>query len=718
MTRSKLLAPASSLAPLLLAGSVLLLAACGGPLEPGPAARPQPASPGLAAGPSRAAAALAAPSAAICTGTGAHGAHLGAGIDCASCHPCGGQYGFDNAVTYPGGTTSAGGTITLATATTPTTCMVGCHSPLGSPPTVVAWAAPGPLACTGCHAVGSLVPTHPPVSPSATRADCQACHDTSRHTSGTVTLAPHPASWMVQTDPGFHAYSADRGLQPCQQCHRQDLSGGVTGFSCAQCHDTQDASGATIGWKTNCTMCHGGADNATGAPPKAIWGYASEAVRVGAHTRHVAGSAMAPPFDCNVCHVKPLDALADGHIDLVTGGAVPTAAVTFGDIALPRGAGAPVPAWDRPSARCSNTYCHGATLSGGSLTTPTWTTLDGTQAACGTCHGVPPPPPHPSILGSPPGACGPCHAQTIDTASGAFVPPSQGGKHLDGAVQATVTHDPSWMDQSSTGFHAYSANRGISACTYCHGADLSGDWTLVACSSCHRAGGVASDFATCVACHGGTSNSTGAPPRATWGSTDPMAIGAHTSHVAGLHRLALPLDCSSCHLKPQSVVSGGHVDGKVGVTGYTGSDPKLLASVKDPGFNAGTGTCATSYCHGATLPDGTNRTPLWTKVDGTQAACGTCHGNPPGTGRHSMHALSFGIPCWACHPGTWIQQYDRGRHLNGGTDLNPNGSSYGTFANWSPTAAGAGTLRGTASGCHGGSYYWNGSPPAPRTGCY
>jgi hypothetical protein len=55
-----------------------------------------------------------------------------------------------------------------------------------------------------------------------------------------------------------------------------------------------------------CTGCHGGTDNATGAPPRATTGEtATSSARVGAHTAHVSGGPLALAFDCGECHVKP-----------------------------------------------------------------------------------------------------------------------------------------------------------------------------------------------------------------------------------------------------------------------------------------------------------------------------------------------------------------------------------------------------------------------------
>jgi hypothetical protein len=140
-------------------------------------------------------------------------------------------------------------------------------------------------------------------------------------------------------------------------------------------------------------MCHGGTDNTSGAPPRATWGNAGDPIRVGAHSAHVNGTAIAAPIACAECHVTPTDALSAGHVD---GG---TATVTFGPIASGGGA---TPLWTRGTATCATSYCHGtyqgtfdyffydtwytATYrsTGGA---PQWT--DGPMT-CTSCHGNPP----------------------------------------------------------------------------------------------------------------------------------------------------------------------------------------------------------------------------------------------------------------------------------------------------------------------------------------
>jgi predicted CxxxxCH...CXXCH cytochrome family protein len=212
-------------------------------------------------------------------------------------------------------------------------------------------------------------------------------------------------------------------------------------------------------------MCHGDASRAVGpaAPPRTIYGMGADPIRVGAHQAHLAGSDMAPPFGCNVCHVVPADAFATSHIDQGT------ATVTFGGLAVATSAAAPT--WSRNSATCASTYCHGATLSGGTNTAPVWTGGAG-QATCGSCHGTPPNAPHPAVSSDLPG-CAICHNGTV-AGDGTLIPPSSGGKHLNGAVDAgsleagcASCHGSPPQDGGSSG-HAFHTTLKTVACAVCH----------------------------------------------------------------------------------------------------------------------------------------------------------------------------------------------------------------------------------------------------------
>jgi predicted CxxxxCH...CXXCH cytochrome family protein len=562
-----------------------------------------------------------------CAGPTVHDKHV-ATFRCDVCHPSGAQFGFDLPYTFPRGTTTAGGTL-VRTAGTPPSCTVACHFPNGAAAHAITWDTPGPLACTACHDTARLPSTHPAVTANATRSDCQACHQTTGHTDGTVQLSGHPVAWMDQTNPGFHASSANQGLATCQGCHGADLTGGSAGVSCGSCHDSALPAGVTS-WVRNCTMCHGGTDSQTGAPPKATWGNAGDPIRVGAHTRHLAGSAIAPAFDCGVCHQKPTDAFTTGHID------AGTAQVAFGGIAA---SGAP--AWDRTTATCA-VYCHGATLNaGGTNTAPSWT---GGPVACGECHGTPPPAPHPAVADLT--GCVTCHPQTMD-ATGAVIPPSAGGLHLDGVLEVSGTHAAGWTDPASPNFHALSANRGLDACQQCHGPALDGVGGTVAlgCNQCHGAAWKTS----CTMCHGGTDNPTGAPPRATWGSASAVAVGAHSSHV-GTNPVSAPIACAECHPTPTDALSPGHVSGSVAVS-FAGAVSGLAAGGSWNYPALGTPTCSSTYCHGNFKRGNATTAPDWNGAN--QAACGSCHPARPGSYLHLRHQRETlpGVQPWWPLPG-------------------------------------------------------------------
>ncbi len=623
---------------------------------------------------------LAGNTATTALGVGAHRQHvrgsaLAPAFDCSFCHPKPGTVldatHLDGQVELTGYTGADGVWKTSAKdpgfAPASASCATAyCHGAFqnGNATNAPVWTrvGEGQADCGTCHGVPPPAP-HPVVP--ADLAGCNACHPQTisatgalispssggKHLDGAIEFSGgHEASWMDTTSSNFHANTAVRSLSSCKVCHGQNLDGS-TGFggSCGRCHDRPGQP-----WATNCTMCHGGTDNATGAPPKATWGRQADPVRTGAHTAHVTQGANGAVFDCSVCHVTPADALTPGHID------GETATVRFAGVAVPTGV---TPTFDRATAGCASTYCHGATLSGGSKTSPVWTSTGTGQADCGTCHGVPPPADvHPPVSSNLAG-CNPCHPDTV-SASGAIVPRSAGGKHIDGTIQAASGHDADWMNTSSPKFHAYSANQGLASCQWCHGADLSGGSTGVSCASCHD-GVNRPAWNSCVMCHGDKATGVAAPPRATWGNnvqsgTTNVRIGAHATHVKGTANSA-PIDCAVCHPKPADALTPGHVDAATATVTFTGV---ATQGVTGTSWNRTTATCASTYCHGAN--GGSNPTPIWTKVGQGQATCGSCHGDPPNDGgldRHVFHVNVLSIGCGACHATTSTQ------HVNGRRDV-------------------------------------------------
>jgi predicted CxxxxCH...CXXCH cytochrome family protein len=205
--------------------------------------------------------------------------------------------------------------------------------------------------------------------------------------------------------------------------------------NCAQCHGevvapdnismvdrTRHINGQLdVMFSQECNSCHGSTNP---APPKSISGSTDTSTEgVGAHQTHVLGTARSRAVLCSECHVVPTTVFDVGHFDT----ALP-AELTFSGVAVAWGA---APAFSNGS--CQNTYCHGQVFpqgynSGGSNTAPAWTTVDGTQAACGTCHSLPPPAPHPVVALNP--VCNACH-KDIAPDNTTFLAPE---RHVDGVV--------------------------------------------------------------------------------------------------------------------------------------------------------------------------------------------------------------------------------------------------------------------------------------------
>jgi predicted CxxxxCH...CXXCH cytochrome family protein len=434
-------------------------------------------------------------------------------------------------------------------------------------------------------------------------------------------------------------------------------------FAAAACGRARTSELAARVHASACTTCHGGLDNDTGAPPFDFRGNTSTtSITVGAHTAHVTPSPLGPGLDCTACHPDARDGSrthGDGKVDL-----------SFGPIATAGGLVAPV--LDRADGGCSNVYCHGATLGGGSHTTPQWTRVGEGEAACGSCHGLPPPDPHPAVPEGRAG-CYLCHPD-VDSA-GELVRAS--GLHVNGRVE--MGHPTAWMDESSGLFHATRAVRGLTTCRTCHGAKLEGGSSSVACAICHGTG----FLANCTGCHGGADSSTGAPPRTTWGrASDPIRVGAHTVHLAG-SAIAGPVACGACHVVPVDALSPGHIDGDTATVTFSG--PAIGDAT--PSWDRATATCAGVYCHGSYSGTfsfffyetrdsyryaGARGRPQWT---GGAMTCTSCHGNPPaGPVWHGNHA--GGNNCDLCHPdaaglpgGAVIT--DPTLHVNGVVDLSP-----------------------------------------------
>ncbi len=203
----------------------------------------------------------------------------------------------------------------------------------------------------------------------------------------------------------------------------------------------QGAQGGSGEWPAVCNgTCHGGTYG-NPAPPLGAHGETATAdPTVGAHQQHYGPSNWHRSVDCTECHTLPSSTECpdpqgkdpthcNNQIDLNWG---PLARL---EVASP-------PTYDAQTTyQCANTYCHGASLDPdvGPATNraPIWTTVDGTQDACGTtCHSNPPGGTHSALLD-----CHSCHAAVIATFTAG--PPAQATwvdaeKHINGINESNL----------------------------------------------------------------------------------------------------------------------------------------------------------------------------------------------------------------------------------------------------------------------------------------
>lgn len=342
---------------------------------------------------------------------------------------------------------------------------------------------------------------------------CEACHHNTTH---------HQYSSAKITD---RTQNPHYNRQDCMSCH---LHSAAFKASCDSCHGNPPNSG-TIG--------AGGlakpATNALGTTPPASGG------------AHMAHAGAPRNMACNTCHNGyGAKAMPSNTIDIgfnVNNGNFPgfgPAAVTTGTLNAPNSLNAPYK-W-APAAGTTVTtnagnlscslYCHGSTLTGGSITNPNWAVTDGTQDACGTCHGASAgAPPTTGSHGRHAGAAG--LALTCDKCHG----PHPDNSHVDGtvtwnlsAIAATAqykTPTGSYATTGSTGGLAPSAAYGTCTNISCHSSGT-GVWTGTASGGTTPVWG---SPAGCNACHGNTVNTNYLKALPTYASGSPKP-NAHPVH--------------------------------------------------------------------------------------------------------------------------------------------------------------------------------------------
>jgi len=500
--------------------------------------------------------------------------------------------------------------------------------------------------CHGNFTGGDTANT--PIWTGSNQATCGSCHD----------IGADPASLQWKHD--YHVNNA--GLF-CADCHAGvvdtllnisqpllHVNGIVDTLTrdttvCARCH-----SGGTLA----CTGCHGGVDSESGAPPLGLRGEThTTQLAVGAHTAHLSDGTLADAFACDECHVVPSDIAVPGHID-----ADSIAEITWGPLA---GSSSN---WNRVTATCNSTYCHGNFTGGTASNAPVWTGSD--QAACGSCHDVGSDPAslgwkhdyHVNTAGL---SCGECHAATIDTLLNII----DIAMHVNGAVD-TLTRD------------------------------------TTVCAQCHGDGG-------CTGCHGGVDNTTGAPPLGLHDETNTsdLAVGAHTIHMEG-GSFADAFSCEDCHIVPGNLAAPSHIDGD-GIAELTFS---TLAGT-GTNWDRAAATCSNNYCHGSFTGGTASNAPVWTGTN--QATCGSCHDvgtNPLAIDAfHEGHVGAAGLLCADCHASV-VDQFQQII----GLDLHVNGQIDTLIRDTAVCDQCHGSGAEACTSCHGGVDNTTGAPPTGLRG--
>lgn len=324
---------------------------------------------------------------------------------------------------------------------------VSCYTCHASYPHKTGWTTPMGLAshgnylkqknwtldeCADCHGANFTGGT--------SGKSCFTCHASYPHT-------------VFQPATGHPGYLLANGypLAQCRTCHGPTYDGGtMVNISCmtAGCHVD---NGGQKKSPESCNTCHGDFHAAAGngpshAPPKGVIGDSAATSRgVGAHQKHLVAGSLGKDVKCQECHTVPTQVFAAGHVDTQL-----PAEVVFGDtlarLATAGGTFQPNPSYNPTTLTCGNTYCHGNwkltkassifpfafsdSVMTGSNYTPSWT--GGTaDAACASCHGLPPAGHIPATLQG----CVNCHPGVVNGA-GTIIGKD---KHMNGKVNAFNT---------------------------------------------------------------------------------------------------------------------------------------------------------------------------------------------------------------------------------------------------------------------------------------
>jgi len=487
--------------------------------------------------------------------------------------------------------------------------------------------------CSACHPTTPISGSHT-VHLTAAEAVCASCHKgavkassvSAEHSDGNVDV--------YKSTPGDLGYEVDKAKgSPYTTC------------STASCH--VDPSTVTLGVALQKTS--------------PVWGDASQQKCDYCHTSRPGTGSHSAHFNagfaaCAECHSGAVEGstLSTSHDNSV----IDVYKTAQGDLGYPS-----PKAFGSAAGKCSTSSCHDDGR-GNPVLSPTWGT---TAMNCTACHAsVPVTGSHTQHMTGVGLTCGNCHKGAVQ---GTTAP----GSHMNGMVDVYKTTPGDF----GAAYPAAGKVKGsdFASCTTvnCHGR-LSPVWggntPNYQCTKCHGMGVTLANYSTSTyeqSAPGykgiglGVGRQTGIVTSNV--SSDPK-VGAHDTHLRSLNNIGKPVSCSDCHTVPATAFIAGHMDGsslptwsnlaKNKETTPGSAIPYTYASgMLTPAYDSATGTCSATYCHGATLTDGTNTAPKWNEtgyLTGDRATdCAKCHGYPPVTSTRLSHDPG-NLNCAACHP--------------------------------------------------------------------
>lgn len=430
-------------------------------------------------------------------------------------------------------------------------------------------------------------------------------------------------------------------LQDCHRCHETVAEDGTIAKTEFHINGRIDLREGDI-----CTFCHG-----QPPPPSPLGNNTERRDSVGVHQTHLVTQPLSTNVMCDHCHVIPKEVGDPSHND-----GDGRAEIIFGGLAV---AGQVKPVYNHDQKTCTQVYCHGATRSGGALTTPSWSDESGEATQCHSCHGTPPLPPHIQNLEIE--DCHLCHTKT-DLEEGGI---ARRDLHVNGTVDVIEDICVVCHGQPPTA-PEFPNHPNREDCWTCHPdvqAGAPGERPAIIDHTQHNNGTV--DLRPppeiCTACHGQP------PPPSPLGTNDERQdfIGAHQTHLVE-QPLSTNVTCNNCHLVPEAVLDPTHRDGddqaEVLFSGLAMADDVTAI------YNPSELSCSV-YCHGASLSGGLLNEPVWNDFSGNPIECSSCHGAPPPPPHFPNLSLT---DCHRCHTETVGAEgtiVNRAFHVNGTLDV-------------------------------------------------